>query len=82
MTEGEEGKYLMACGKFHDEQSDTDTWVDINNNVAWSSSNPDVARMMNMNGEVIAKTPGETTITAKLADKIGSINVIVNKSEQ
>ena len=82
LEEGDSGKYLMACGKYHDEQNDTDEWVDINNNVAWSSSDSDVARVRTTDGNTIATSEGNATISATLAGKSGSIEVEVVAAEE
>jgi hypothetical protein len=81
LKKGDNGKYLMACGLFYDEESGKDVWKDINNNVAWFSSNEDIARVRTTTGELITKKAGEATISAQLAGKEGSITVIVTSDE-
>ena len=73
---GDDGKYLMACGKF--QYSDGSMkWEDINNNVAWFSSKENVARVRTTTGELVAKSEGNTLISAQLAKIEGNINVTV-----
>ena len=74
---GDDGKYLQACGKFFDEKTGKYVWEDINDNVAWTSSNPGVARVQNVTGEVQAKSVGNATITVQLSGKTGDIEVEV-----
>ncbi len=77
---GDSGKYLMACGKFEDSKNGTFKWEDINNNVIWSSSNADVARVRTTTGELQAKGAGYADITAQLAEIKGNIGVVVEEN--
>ena len=70
------GKYLQACGKF-EYQNGTTQWEDINNNVAWFSTNDDVARVRTTTGELQAIDRGTATISAHLAEVKGTIDVTV-----
>ena len=76
MNIGEEGKYLQACGKFEYTTGDI-LWEDINNNVAWSSENNDIARVQTVTGNVKALGGGTTKIHAILAGINGEIGVTV-----
>ncbi len=77
---GDDGKHLMACGKFKYTDGSM-KWEDINNNVIWSSTDPDVARVRTNTGELKALAEGTTDITAQLAEIKGSIHVRVEKAE-
>ena len=80
MLIGDEGKYLMACGKFRYSDG-TIKWEDINNNVAWFSSDSDVARVQTSTGELKALGGGNAVITAQLAEIKGAIDVeVVDKT--
>jgi hypothetical protein len=72
----DDGKYLMACGQF-EYTNGTIKWEDINDNVAWFSSNNDVARMRTSTGELIAKEAGSTEISAQVAGIVGTTKVTV-----
>jgi len=69
-------KYLQACGKFHYPDG-TEQWEDINNNVAWLSTDRNIAFMRTYNGRLIVVQEGTVTISAKVAGKVGEINVTV-----
>ena len=73
---GNDGKYLQACGKFEYKDGTTE-WLDINNNVAWFSTDSNVARVRTNTGELQALGSGYTDIIAQLAEIKGSINVTV-----
>jgi hypothetical protein len=73
---GDDGKYLQACGQF-EYSNGTIEWIDINNNVAWFSSNPDVAKLSTISGELKALSAGTAAITAQLAEVKGSTEVLV-----
>jgi ribosome biogenesis protein Nip4/uncharacterized protein YjdB len=77
VDKGDDGKYLMACGQF-EYTNGTIKWEDINDNVAWFSSNNDVARMRTLTGELIAKEAGNTEISAQVAGIVGTTKVTVN----
>jgi len=76
MLIGDEGKYLMACGQFKYTDG-TIKWEDINNNVAWLSSDSDVARVQTYSGELKALGAGNAVISAQLAGIKGLIDVTV-----
>ncbi|WP_255322723.1 Ig-like domain-containing protein [Sulfurovum sp. NBC37-1] len=72
----EHGKWLQACGKFNYSDG-TVKWEDINNNVAWFSSDRDVARVSTYTGDLKAISVGNAVITAQLTEIKGSIDVVV-----
>jgi hypothetical protein len=74
---GAKGKYVMACGKFHYKDGTT-KWEDINNNVAWLSTDRKVAFVRTTNGKLIAVSEGTTTISAQVAGKTGNMDLTVN----
>jgi len=76
LTVGDNDHHLMACGLYHDE-ANGDEWVDINNNVAWSSEERGIAFVKGTNGITYAIEAGSTKIHATLAKKTGSIDVEV-----
>ena len=76
MNIGDEGKYLQACGKFQYGDGSV-KWEDINNNVLWSSSDAEVARVQTYTGELKALGAGNAVITAQLAEVKGSFDVTV-----
>jgi|GEM_PF-5330854 len=73
---GDGGKYVMACGKF-EYKGGAVRWEDINNNVAWFSSDAEVARVRTATGEFKALGEGNAVISAQLAEIKGSIDVAV-----
>jgi len=76
MITGDEGKYLQACGQF-EYSTGTVKWEDINNNVAWFSSDRKVARVQTYTGELKALGGGNTVVSAQLAGIKGTIDVTV-----
>jgi len=73
----DDGKYLQACGKFSYSDGTADAWEDINDNVAWFSTDRSVSRVRTTTGELISRSVGATTITAKVADINGTTVVNV-----
>ena len=80
LEKGDSGKYLQACGKFQ-YSTGVFKWEDINNNVAWFSSDSDVARVWTSTGVLHAFSAGNTVISAQLAEIKGAIDVTVTESE-
>ena len=74
---GEDGKFLQACGLYLNESTGEEEWKDLNDNVAWFSSDPDVARVQNLTGELQAKAEGHATVTIQFEQKEASILVNV-----
>jgi hypothetical protein len=78
VEQGDSGKYLQACGKFQ-YSTGVFKWEDINNNVAWFSSDLDVARVRTNTGELHAFSTGNAVISAQLAEIKGAIDVTVTE---
>jgi hypothetical protein len=75
---GDNGKYLMACGQF-EYTNGTIKWEDINDNVAWFSTDKEVAYVRTTTGKLKAIGAGNATISAQLAEKKGQIDVEVTQ---
>ena len=74
---GDNGKYLMACGQF-EYTNGTIKWEDINDNVAWFSTDKDVAYVRTTTGKLKAIGVGNATISAQVAEIKGQTDVTVN----
>ena len=80
---GENGKHLMACGKFFYPKGVTGgvdanhKWEDINNNVAWQSSDRKVAFVRTLNGKLMMVNEGTAKISAQVAGLKGEIDLSV-----
>ena len=74
---GDNNKHLMACGKFHYDANGTEVWEDVNNNVAWFSSDRNVAFVRTINGKLHLVAEGNAIISIQLAGEQADMNVTV-----